>query len=58
MYAIRLAYSTAFITTNLYTIVCSHEPDSISNVLEHREANLYLAGHSHNGSTNSSSSTE
>lgn len=36
--------------TNLYTIVCSHEPDSISNVLEHREANLYLAGHSHNGS--------
>lgn len=35
---------------NLYTIVCSHEPDTISEVLESRSANLYLAGHSHNGS--------
>lgn len=35
--------------TNVYTIVAGHEPDSIDDVLVKYSANLYLAGHSHNG---------
>lgn len=35
--------------SNIYTIVAGHEPDSIDAVLNSHEVNLYLAGHSHNG---------
>ena len=35
---------------DIYTIACSHEPDSITDVLELYNVDLYLSGHSHNGS--------
>ncbi len=34
---------------DIFTIVCAHEPDSISDVLISNNADLYLSGHSHNG---------
>lgn len=34
---------------NIYTIVIGHEPDVIDSVLPKYASDLYLAGHSHNG---------
>ncbi len=35
--------------TNIYTLLLTHEPDAIDDVLNDYSADLILAGHSHNG---------
>lgn len=36
--------------SNIYTITLSHEPDNINDVLNKYSTDLFLSGHSHNGS--------
>lgn len=35
--------------SDIYTITLLHEPDSVDNILESYNTDLFLAGHSHNG---------
>lgn len=42
-------YSIPTYNSNIFSITLAHEPDSIDYVLENYNTNLFLAGHSHNG---------
>lgn len=42
-------FSDSTHNTKIYTIVLAHEPDIIDEIIPDKKANLFLAGHSHNG---------
>lgn len=42
-------YSEPSHNSNIFSIALFHEPDSIDNILSQYNSDIYLAGHSHNG---------